>query len=117
MSARILVIEDNEQNLYLMRFLLGKHGFEVVEAQDGAEGIRLAREVNPSQVFQRLEDAHRGAVGRDLGPLEPRAIGEEVEVVTGFHGTVDVAGLDSVCGRLLRLLRSTAKREQKNGDE
>lgn len=55
MSARILVIEDNEQNLYLMRFLLGKHGFEVVEAQDGAEGIRVAREVNPTVILLDIQ--------------------------------------------------------------
>jgi two-component system cell cycle response regulator DivK len=55
MSARILVIEDNEQNLYLMRFLLGKHGFEVIEAQDGAEGIRLAREVRPAVILLDIQ--------------------------------------------------------------
>jgi CheY-like chemotaxis protein len=55
MSARVLVIEDNEQNLYLMRFLLGKHDFEVVEAQDGAEGIRLALALHPTLILLDIQ--------------------------------------------------------------
>ena len=30
MNPVVLIIEDNEQNLYLMRFLLEKNGFTVV---------------------------------------------------------------------------------------
>ncbi len=42
MRPKILYIEDNEQNLYLVTFLLDKHGYEVVPARTGAEGIDLA---------------------------------------------------------------------------
>ena len=42
MKDGILVIEDNEQNLYLMRFLLEKNGFHVVEATSAKEGIDKA---------------------------------------------------------------------------
>lgn len=42
MSARVLVIEDNDQNLYLVTFLLEKHGIEVVAARDGHSGIEMA---------------------------------------------------------------------------
>jgi PAS domain S-box-containing protein len=42
MSNTILVIEDNKQNLYLLRFLLESSGFSVAEAQDGREGIQAA---------------------------------------------------------------------------
>ena len=55
MSARILVIEDNPQNMYLMRFLLGSHGFEVVEARDGAEGIRLTRKMLPAVILLDIQ--------------------------------------------------------------
>ncbi len=40
---RILVIEDNEQNLYLVTFLLEKAGYEVIAARNGPDGIELAR--------------------------------------------------------------------------
>ncbi|MDD5646905.1 MAG: response regulator [Candidatus Bipolaricaulis sp.] len=42
MKRRALVIEDNEQNLYLMSYLLTKRGFEVVTARNGCEGIEAA---------------------------------------------------------------------------
>ena len=40
---RILMIEDNESNAYLARFLLERRGHEVVVAQTGNEGVGLAR--------------------------------------------------------------------------
>jgi len=43
----ILMIEDNEQNQYLLRFLLERHGYQVVCASDGAHGIELARRNAP----------------------------------------------------------------------
>ncbi len=33
MKNKILVIEDNEQNLYLMTFILENNGYEVVQTQ------------------------------------------------------------------------------------
>jgi CheY-like chemotaxis protein len=41
--VRILMIEDNESNAYLARFLLERRGHEVVVAPTGAEGIAQAR--------------------------------------------------------------------------
>ncbi|MGE0403694.1 MAG: response regulator [Kofleriaceae bacterium] len=43
MRRRVLVIEDNEQNRYLLSFLLQKHGYDIVTAADGPTGIELAR--------------------------------------------------------------------------
>jgi len=42
MSKKILYIEDNEQNLYLVTFLLEKHGYTVCSSTDGQEGIDMA---------------------------------------------------------------------------
>lgn len=39
---RILLIEDNESNAYLARFLLERRGHEVVVAPTGAEGVALS---------------------------------------------------------------------------
>lgn len=46
MSKTILVIEDNEQNMYLVTFILEKHDYRVLQAQTGKEGLALALE-NP----------------------------------------------------------------------
>lgn len=55
MKRTILVIEDNEQNLYLMCFLLQKHGFAVVEARDGPEGIKLAGQLRPDAILLDIQ--------------------------------------------------------------
>ena len=51
MKGRVLVIEDNEQNLYLVTFILEKSGYEVVPAKNGREGIELAGKVNPTLIL------------------------------------------------------------------
>jgi CheY-like chemotaxis protein len=42
MGCRILVIEDNEQNMYLVTFILEKHGHQALQAWDGPQGIEAA---------------------------------------------------------------------------
>jgi len=49
--ARILIIEDNEQNLYLVTFILEKSGHTVIPARTGEEGIRAAQTENPDMVL------------------------------------------------------------------
>ncbi len=44
MSARVLLIEDNEQNAYLVKYVLNQAGMEVTHANSGKEGLRLARQ-------------------------------------------------------------------------
>jgi two-component system cell cycle response regulator DivK len=51
----VLVIEDNEQNLYLVRFLLEQHGFIVHEARDGMEGIVLASKLIPDLILLDIQ--------------------------------------------------------------
>jgi two-component system cell cycle response regulator DivK len=55
MKATILVIEDNERNLYLVTFLLEKCGYQVVQARDGQTGIKLARELNPDLILLDIQ--------------------------------------------------------------
>jgi two-component system, cell cycle response regulator DivK len=55
MRQYILLIEDNEQNRYLITFLLEKNGYEVVYATDGPEGIRLARQIQPSLILLDIQ--------------------------------------------------------------
>jgi two-component system cell cycle response regulator DivK len=55
MRSKILVIEDNEQNLYLTTFILEKHGHEVIQAQEGSEGIRLAGQTEPDLILLDIQ--------------------------------------------------------------
>lgn len=51
----IMVIEDNEQNLYLVTFILEKNGYRVIPARDGREGIDLACEVKPALILLDIQ--------------------------------------------------------------
>jgi CheY-like chemotaxis protein len=68
MNPVVLVIEDNEQNLYLMRFLLEKNGFTVVEATDGVKGVEIAKETKPNLILLdiQLPKMDGYAVAREL---------------------------------------------------
>ena len=52
--ARILYVEDNEDNVYMLVRRLRRHGFEVVVARDGAQGIEAARRERPDLVLMDL---------------------------------------------------------------
>lgn len=55
MPRKILVIEDNEQNRILMRQILTYHGHEVLEAENGATGLVMAREHMPDLILLDLQ--------------------------------------------------------------
>jgi len=55
MQGAILLIEDNEQNLYLETFLLEKSGYRVVAARSGTEGVALATEVQPDLILLDIQ--------------------------------------------------------------
>lgn len=66
--AKILIIEDNPQNLYLETFILEKNGHEVIQAQNGETGIALAKKVRPSLILLdiQLPGMDGYAVAREL---------------------------------------------------
>ena len=51
MSARVLVIEDNEENLTLVDYLLRAHGFDTLLARNGADGLKLATASKPDLIL------------------------------------------------------------------
>jgi CheY-like chemotaxis protein len=55
MKKKILVIEDNQQNLYLIRYLLEDCGYEVFEAMDGKEGIEMAASIGPDLILLDIQ--------------------------------------------------------------
>jgi two-component system, cell cycle response regulator DivK len=52
--SRILYIEDNEDNGYMLSRRLRKHGFEVVVASDGEKGVEMARSDKPDLILMDL---------------------------------------------------------------
>jgi len=55
MSATVLYIEDNEQNLYLVTFLLRAKGFDVLQAREGKEGVVLAAARRPDLILLDIQ--------------------------------------------------------------
>ena len=55
MSKKILVIEDNEQNMYLVRYILQANGYEVLEAITGIDGIKIAIENHPDLILLDIQ--------------------------------------------------------------
>ena len=51
MSKKVLVVEDDSNISELLRLYLQKDGFEVLQAEDGGEGIRLAKEAAPDLIL------------------------------------------------------------------
>jgi len=52
---RILVIEDNELNMKLVRGLLNISGYSILEATDAESGLQLIREQRPDLVLMDIQ--------------------------------------------------------------
>ncbi len=55
MKRRILLVEDNEHNRYLITYLLEHRGHEVVHAADGPQGVRLAGQARPDLILLDIQ--------------------------------------------------------------
>lgn len=55
MSIKLLIIEDNEQNYYMMRFLLEKKGFKVIGAENGRLGVEKALSEKPDAILLDIQ--------------------------------------------------------------
>lgn len=55
MKQKVLIIEDNQQNLYLIRYILEDCGYEVFAAMDGKEGIELASSLLPDLILLDIQ--------------------------------------------------------------
>ena len=51
----ILIVEDNEKNLKLVRDVLQAKGYATIEAGTGEEGIRLATERKPDLILMDIQ--------------------------------------------------------------
>ncbi len=52
---KILVVEDNETNMYLMNFLLSSKGYQVVKAETGEKGVALAIREQPDLILMDIQ--------------------------------------------------------------
>jgi two-component system cell cycle response regulator DivK len=55
MPKRILVVEDQEDNLQILRDLLTSAGFEIIEVKDGEAGIKTAMAERPDLILMDIQ--------------------------------------------------------------
>ena len=55
MKGTVLLIEDNEQNRYLARFLLERAGHVVIDANDGQCGLQKALDLRPDIILLDIQ--------------------------------------------------------------
>lgn len=85
MRPKVLLIEDNEQNQYLLTFLLDRHGYEVIALPDGPRAIELTRTLVPAIILLdiQLPTMDGYAVARALRKNEALA-GTPIVAVTSY---------------------------------
>ena len=53
-TETVLLVEDTEDNRFMMRRLLEMSGYQVVEATNGEEAVKLAQSENPQLILMDL---------------------------------------------------------------
>lgn len=82
--GRVLIVDDDADIRLLMRMILGRAGFVVVgEAGDGAEGVRLAGELQPALVLLDLSMPVMDGL-EALPHIKGRAPDAKIIVLSGF---------------------------------
>ncbi len=52
--TKILYVEDNDDNIYMLQTRLTRRGYEVLVATDGEQGVAAARQQEPSLILMDL---------------------------------------------------------------
>ena len=55
MNKKILVVEDNELSMLLMVDILRHHGYKVIQATNGSQGLELARDHSPDLILMDMQ--------------------------------------------------------------
>ena len=54
MGKTILIVEDEPKNMKLLRDLLQRFGYEILEAPDGEQGVKITREKIPDLILMDI---------------------------------------------------------------
>jgi two-component system, cell cycle response regulator DivK len=90
MKQKILIIEDNEQNMYMLTYLLESNNYEVLQSSSGPEGIALAKKNTPDAILLdiQLPEMDGYSVARELRKNKELA-GTPIIAVTSYAMTGD----------------------------
>lgn len=98
MGARILVVEDNPDNMKLIEYLLRAHGYQPILALGGEEGIALARAERPDLILMDLQmpgiDGFRATAAIRQTAPQQRIVAVTAFAMVGDRDRVVSAGFD-----------------------
>ena len=97
----ILIVEDNEMNMELVRDVLQVKGYETIEAVTGSDGVRLAKERRPDVVLMdiQLPDIDGvtalGQIRQDAGTSRIPVIAVSASVMPDEQQRIVASGFDA----------------------
>jgi two-component system cell cycle response regulator DivK len=53
--SKILIVEDNQNNMYLISYILKMKGYEIIQAETGEKGVELAIKEKPDLVLMDIQ--------------------------------------------------------------
>jgi len=114
----ILVVEDNERNRKLVRDVLTFKGYQIIEAETGEAGVRLAQERRPSLILMDIRLPGTDGV-EALGRLKAAASTRDIpvmamtaSVMTEDRQRITSAGFDAFQGKPIKVKEFLAAVEQ-----
>ena len=96
-QAKILLIEDEEDVIVLLRFRLEQEGYEVLSAENGVDGLRILQQEHPDLVLLDVmmprmngwETCKRIRQYSDVPIIMLTALGQETDKVRGLEMGAD----------------------------
>jgi CheY-like chemotaxis protein len=112
---KILYVEDNEDNVYMLERRLARSGFTVVIARDGGQGVEMALSERPDLILMDISlpvldgcEATRRIKAADATRHIP-VIALTANAMTGDREKALAAGCDEFEPKPVELLRLLAK--------
>ena len=85
----VLVVEDFEDNRFMMRRLLEMSGYRVVEAVNGREAVEMAQSERPDLILMDLSLPHLDGLAATRRIREHEGLGKVPIVAVSAHDTAD----------------------------
>ncbi len=108
-GALILIVEDDEKNMKLMRHLLQFKGYRALEAMTAGAGIALAKEHHPDLVLMDIQLPDMNGIAAlqqlraDPGTQAIKVMAVSASVMPEDRSRILAAGFDGFQGKPIKL--------------